>query len=172
VALDETLRHLPPATPIRLNNVRCPYCGTDVSTNRTAEHVIGRRFVPKGMLNGEWNLILWACEVCNGRTSDLEDDISAITMQRDVFGRHADDEDEVLAPALIAYVESFDPKASGENFNPHVTTGVAPRPYLDAMLQEPFETFTFSPADAAVFQLGQYGTAARELRVLKRPASG
>jgi hypothetical protein len=31
------------------------------------------------------------------------------------------------------------------------------------MLAEPFETFTFSPAGAAVFQLGPFGTAAKKL---------
>jgi hypothetical protein len=53
---------------------------------------------------------------------------------------------------------------SGENFNPHVSTGVAPKEYLDKMLAEPFESFMFSPAAAAVFQLGPYGTAARKLK--------
>jgi hypothetical protein len=48
---------------------------------------------------------------------------------------------EVL-PALIAYVSEFVPKSSGEHFNPHVSTGVAPKEYLDKMLAEPFETFT------------------------------
>lgn len=32
------------------------------------------------------------------------------------------------------------------------------------MLGEPFSSFTFSPAGAAVFQLGPYGTAAKELK--------
>ncbi len=31
------------------------------------------------------------------------------------------------------------------------------------MLGEPFESFTFSPAGAAVYQLGPFGTAARKL---------
>ena len=52
---------------------------------------------------------------------------------------------------------------SGENFNPHVSTGVAPNEYLDEMLAEPFKTFTFSPAGAAVYQLGPFGTAAKKL---------
>ena len=49
-------------------------------------------------------------------------------------------------------------------FNPHVTTGVASREYLDKMLTEPFEPFTFSPAGAAVYQLGQFGTASKKLK--------
>lgn len=67
--------------------------------------------------------------------------------------------------AIIDYVSTFDPKMSGGNFNPHVSTGVAPNAYLNKMLAEPFEPFTFSPAGAAVYQLGPFGTAAKELKV-------
>ena len=69
---------------------------------------------------------------------------------------------EVL-PALITYVSDFVPKSSGENYHPHVTTGLAPREYLDKMIAEPFDTFTFSPEGAAVYQLGHFGTAAKKL---------
>ena len=67
--------------------------------------------------------------------------------------------DPAMDAALIDYVSTFVPKMSGENFNPHVSTGVAPKEYLDQMLAEPFKTFTFSPAGAAVYQLGPFGTA-------------
>ena len=73
-------------------------------------------------------------------------------------------DDPVIAPFLIDYVSTFVPKSSGEHFNPHVTTGVASREYLDTMLAEPFEPFTFSPSGAAVYQLGQFGTAAKKLK--------
>jgi hypothetical protein len=73
-------------------------------------------------------------------------------------------EDPNILPALITYVSEFVPKHSGENYQPHVTTGLAPREYLDKMLAEPFEPFTFSLAGAAVYQLGHYGTAAKELK--------
>jgi hypothetical protein len=76
------------------------------------------------------------------------------------------DDPEVL-PMLITYVSEFVPKSSGENFHPHVTTGLAPRAYLDEMLKEPFTAFTFSPAGAAVYHLGHYGTAAKELHQFK-----
>ena len=72
--------------------------------------------------------------------------------------------DPALDGALIQYVSTFVPKYSGEHFNPHVSTGVASREYLDKMLAEPFEPFTFSPAGAAVYQLGQFGTAAKKLK--------
>jgi hypothetical protein len=70
---------------------------------------------------------------------------------------------EVL-PALITYVSEFVPKSSGEHYHPHVTTGLAPREYLDKMLAEPFKNFTFSPAGAAVYHLGHFGTAAKKLK--------
>ena len=46
------------------------------------------------------------------------------------------------------------------------TSAPASRPseYLDKMLAEPFEPFTFSPAGAAVYQLGPFGTAAKKLK--------
>jgi hypothetical protein len=66
--------------------------------------------------------------------------------------------------AIIDYVSTFVPKMSGSNFNPHVSTGVAPKGYLDKILAEPFKNFTFSPAGAAVFQLGPFGTAAKKLK--------
>ena len=37
---------------------------------------------------------------------------------------------------------------------------------LDKMLAEPFAPFTFSPAGAAVYQLGPFGTAAKKLKEL------
>ena len=56
--------------------------------------------------------------------------------------------------------------AVGEKFNPHVTLGVGTETYLNAMLAEPFEAFTFSPAPASVYQLGSFGTARKELKTL------
>jgi len=73
-------------------------------------------------------------------------------------------DDPATDAAIIQYVSTFASKLSGENFNPHVSTGVAPRDYLDKMLAEPFAPFTFSPAGAAVYQLGPFGTAAKKLK--------
>jgi hypothetical protein len=73
-------------------------------------------------------------------------------------------DDPALDAILIEYVSTFVPKQSGEHFNPHVSTGVASREYLDKMLAESFKPFTFSPAGAAVYQLGPFGTAAKKLK--------
>jgi hypothetical protein len=69
-----------------------------------------------------------------------------------------------LNAELIRYVTTFVPKMTGENFNPHVSVGVATREYLDKMDAEPFTPFTFSPVGANVYHLGPYGTAAKELK--------
>jgi len=66
--------------------------------------------------------------------------------------------------AIIQYVGTFEQVGAGEKFNPHVSTGNGPTAYLDQMVAEPFENFTFSPAGAAVFQLGPFGTAAKQLK--------
>ena len=73
-------------------------------------------------------------------------------------------DDPALDATIIQYVSTFVPKQAGEHFNPHVSTGVALKEYLDQMLAEPFESFTFSPAGAAVYQLGPFGTAAKKLK--------
>jgi phosphoserine phosphatase len=73
-------------------------------------------------------------------------------------------DDPALDAFLIGYVSTFVPKQTGEHYNPHVSTGVATPDYLDKMLAEPFEPFTFSPAGAAVYQLGPFGTAAKKLK--------
>jgi len=67
---------------------------------------------------------------------------------------------------LISYVENFVRDAAGKRFNPHVTIGVATEKYLNEMLAEPFQSFTFSPAGASVYQLGSFGTARKELKAL------
>jgi hypothetical protein len=84
------LKELPTNRAVVLRNITCPYCGKEFgASNPTREHLVGRRFVPKGRLNQNWNLILNACAPCNNYKSELEDDLSAITMQSDAFGRYA-----------------------------------------------------------------------------------
>jgi hypothetical protein len=71
-----------------------------------------------------------------------------------------------IQKALMSYVANFVRIGSGKRFNPHVTIGVATIPYLKKMRAEPFEAFTFSPTGASVYQLGAFGTARKELKVL------
>jgi hypothetical protein len=64
----------------------------------------------------------------------------------------------------IEYVANFVPKETGKKFNPHVTIGIAPQAYLKKMLDEKFESFTFSPVGASVYHLGNFGTARTKLK--------
>ena len=64
----------------------------------------------------------------------------------------------------IDYVNRYVPHSSGKNFMPHVTVGVAPPDYLQKMIAEPFDAFTFSPAALSVYQLGNFGTARNKLQ--------
>jgi hypothetical protein len=69
-----------------------------------------------------------------------------------------------LVSGMVEYIEAYASEHSGKNFMPHVTVGIAPREYLDKMLAEPFDEFTFSLAGASVYQLGDYGTARKRLK--------
>lgn len=95
--LGAELQEIPRNRPIVLRNLTCPYCGCELNEEFTKEHVIGKRFVPVGTLYQDWNLIVRACKPCNGRKSDLEDDISAITMHHDAFGNSPSPEAAVEA---------------------------------------------------------------------------
>ena len=102
------LKTWPHNSVIRLKNVSCPYCGVKL-TEDTAnkEHVIGRRFVPKGKLDGWWNLIVNSCQPCNTDKADLEDDISAITMQPDALGSFGHDDTTGMSEAVRKAEKSF-----------------------------------------------------------------
>ncbi len=105
------LIELPSNRALVLNNVTCPYCGVVLDeNNNTKEHVIGRRFVPKGSLNRCWNLIIRACERCNSHKSHLEDDISAITLSSKMwFGLNSQD-DELTKEVTRKVKKSFSNK--------------------------------------------------------------
>lgn len=88
---NEDLVEYPSDKAIRINNKTCVYCGKELtSRSRTKEHVIARRFVPKGMMNGQWNLIVWACSRCNRYKAGLEGEMSALSMQPNASGEYAD----------------------------------------------------------------------------------
>jgi hypothetical protein len=63
----------------------------------------------------------------------------------------------------VGYVETFVPKSSGKNYQPHVTVGVAQEDFVKRMKAEPYHAFTFKPDGAAIYQLGNFGTAQKKL---------
>lgn len=87
--------------PLRLRNSTCVYCRIKLGPGqkRTKEHVIGRDFVPEVDFNHQWNLIVNACEACNNEKSDLEGELGALSMQPDVFGRFAHDDERLARQA-------------------------------------------------------------------------
>ena len=64
----------------------------------------------------------------------------------------------------LDYVERYVPDHSGENYLGHVTVGLATLDALETIEAEPFEQLTFSPAGISVYQLGNNGTAAKQLQ--------
>jgi hypothetical protein len=97
----DRMQELPMDKPTRLRNTTCVYCGRlfDEERKRTKEHVIARRFVPHVSFGRQWNLIVNACSKCNGVKADLENDVSAISMQPDAFGQSPTDDSAYLANA-------------------------------------------------------------------------
>jgi hypothetical protein len=63
----------------------------------------------------------------------------------------------------IGWVASFVPKSSGDNYRPHVTAGIAAEAFVKQLKAAPFEAFSFKPAGVAIYQLGNFGTAAKML---------
>src|SRR5688500_6709853 len=81
---------LPNKKATKLASIACCYCGR-METKEvplTDEHVLGRRFVPKGSFASGWSLIARACEPCNNKKADLEDEISAVTLLSDLGREH------------------------------------------------------------------------------------
>lgn len=66
-------------------------------------------------------------------------------------------------PQLFEYVTNFLPIEAGDNFNPHVTIGLGPKNWLEEVEQLPFNAFSFGAVEVAVYQLGNFGTAALRL---------
>ena len=73
-------------------------------------------------------------------------------------------EDPDINQPTIEYVAKFVPDETGNKYNPHVTIGLATQDYLKQMLDEKFETFTFSTVGASVYHLGNFGTARTKLK--------
>lgn len=69
--------------------------------------------------------------------------------------------------STIAYVAEFVPKSSGKNYIAHVTCGVASVAFVKTLEAEPITPFTFSPVAVSVYQLGNFGTARKELKEWK-----
>lgn len=149
------LRALPPNRATLLHNKTCVYCSKPFEDiESTKEHVIGRRFVPRGTLDREWNLIVLACGPCNNMKSLLEDDLSAITMQPDAAGVHAT-EDPVLRDEADRKAKNSVSRRTGKRVAESKETFSISMPF------GPGVVFTFScvaapqPDEARAFELAR-----------------
>ena len=68
-----------------------------------------------------------------------------------------------INPETIAWVKDFVPSSSGAKYAPHVTAGVAGEPFVKQLKAESFTEFTFRAQGVAIYQLGNFGTAAAKL---------
>jgi hypothetical protein len=64
---------------------------------------------------------------------------------------------------IIDYVKNFAANSTGKKYNPHVTIGVAHEDFVKRLKAEPFEKFSFKPSGVAIYQLGNFGTAQKNL---------
>jgi hypothetical protein len=98
---------------------------------------------------------------------ELIDAVSSYTMKTaKAAAFYTTPEEPDINPSVIDYIATSMAHLSGENFSPHVTIGIGPAAFLDAMLAEPFAAFSFSPVSASVYQFGDYGTARKRLKAL------
>ena len=67
------------------------------------------------------------------------------------------------AGATARYVDSFLAAASGANFRPHVTAGLGRPDFVARLVAQPFTPFAFRIEGAAIYQLGDVGTARKQL---------
>jgi 2'-5' RNA ligase len=73
-----------------------------------------------------------------------------------------------IGQATVDYVNHFVGPRTGPNYNPHLTVGIGLRDFVDALKAEPFEAFPVRAVSVSLYQLGDYGVAARKLHDLHR----
>jgi len=69
-----------------------------------------------------------------------------------------------ITPETIKYVEEFELVATGENYTPHLTVGLASQSFLDDLLVNPYEQFSFTLTGLSICQLGNLGTCRKLLK--------
>ncbi|OQQ19873.1 hypothetical protein B0675_24500 [Streptomyces sp. M41(2017)] len=74
-----------------------------------------------------------------------------------------DAEPDINAPTLT-YIENYVPQHSGDHYLPHITVGLATLADLETIEAEPVTPLTFSASGISTDQLGNNGTAAKELK--------
>jgi len=65
--------------------------------------------------------------------------------------------------ATVAYVGRFVPDATGDQYNPHLSVGIGGDEQVRELLAEPVAALEVAPVGVAIYQLGDFGAARREL---------
>jgi hypothetical protein len=68
-----------------------------------------------------------------------------------------------ITAGTAEYVNGFIPDHSGTKYNPHVTIGLANADFLKELLTKPYSKFTFKSSSVSIYQLGDLGTAQKQL---------
>jgi 2'-5' RNA ligase/phosphoglycolate phosphatase-like HAD superfamily hydrolase len=68
-----------------------------------------------------------------------------------------------ISQPTVDYVNNFVGPRTGMNYHPHLTVGIGTRDFVDALIAEPFETFTFRAVSVSLYQVGDYGVAQKKL---------
>jgi hypothetical protein len=65
--------------------------------------------------------------------------------------------------SIVDYVTNFVPNASGKNYKPHITVGLAQASIAKDIEAVGFPHRSFRPAAVSIYQLGNFGTAQKKL---------
>lgn len=68
-----------------------------------------------------------------------------------------------IGESTLTYVPEFIEKHSYENFDPHISLGVAQRVLLDSLAENVFKPILFEATSVSVYHLGDHGTAQKLL---------
>ena len=68
-----------------------------------------------------------------------------------------------ISQPTVDYVNNFVGPRTGMNYHPHLTVGIGTRDFVDALIAEPFEAFTFRTVSVSLYQVGDFGVAQRKL---------
>lgn len=72
-------------------------------------------------------------------------------------------DNSAISESTQQYVPNFIAKYSHENFDPHISLGVAQKTILDSLAQRVFKPIHFKASSLSVYQLGDHGTAQKLL---------
>lgn len=72
-------------------------------------------------------------------------------------------DDSAISESTVSYVPEFVEKHSYENFDAHISLGVAQRVLLDSLAENVFKPISFKATSISIYHLGDHGTAQKLL---------